>query len=99
MSKQAERNTAAFQAVYDAVQAGVKLKDAIAAAGASPSGYVSSGAVKAYDIVPGGQELRDAIGDFKTEYACANEARKATFLQAHADRILAVMVELEGASA
>lgn len=39
MSKQSERNTEAFRAVYDAVQAGAKLKDAIAAAGASPGGY------------------------------------------------------------
>ena len=29
MSKQTERNTAAFRAVYEAVQAGAKLKDAI----------------------------------------------------------------------
>ncbi|MDO8742069.1 MAG: hypothetical protein Q7J45_00830 [bacterium] len=60
---------------------------------------VLSGAAKAYDIVPGGQALRDAIGDFKTEYACANESRKAVFLQAHAERIQAVLAELQGASA
>ncbi|MES2531759.1 hypothetical protein [uncultured Xylophilus sp.] len=60
---------------------------------------VLSGAAKAYDIVPGGQALRDAIGDFKTEYACANESRKAVFLQAHAERIQAVVAELQGASA
>ena len=36
MSKQAERNTAVFRAVYDAVQTGAKLKDAIAAAGGGP---------------------------------------------------------------
>ena len=60
---------------------------------------VLSGAVKAYDIVPGGQELRDAIGDFKTEYACANESRKAVFLQVHAERIQAVLAEMAGASA
>lgn len=39
MSKQAERNTAVFRAVYDAVQTGAKLNDAIAAAGVSPGGY------------------------------------------------------------
>lgn len=60
---------------------------------------VLSGAVKAYDIVPGGQALRDAIGDFKTEYAHANESRRAVLLQAHAERIQTVMAELQGASA
>lgn len=60
---------------------------------------VLSGAAKAYDIVPGGQALRDAIGDFKTEYACANAERKATFLQTHAERIQAVLAEMAGASA
>lgn len=60
---------------------------------------VLSGAVKAYDIVPGGHALRDAIGDFKTEYACADSERKATFLQVHAERVQALMAELQGASA
>lgn len=60
---------------------------------------VISGAVRAYDIVPGGQELRDAIGDFKTEYACATGSRKATFRQVHAERIQALRAELQGASA
>ena len=60
---------------------------------------VLSGAVKAYDIVPGGQALCDAIGDFKTEYAHANESRRAVPLQAHAERIQAVTAELQGASA
>lgn len=39
MSKQAERNTAAFQAVYDSVQDGSKLKDAIALTGVSQQGF------------------------------------------------------------
>jgi hypothetical protein len=60
---------------------------------------VLSGAAKAYDILPGGQELRDAIGDFKTEYACATGSRKATFRQVHAERIQALRAELQGASA
>lgn len=60
---------------------------------------VPSGAVNAYAIVPGGQALRDAIGDCKTEYACANAEREATFLQTHAERIQAVLAEMAGASA